>query len=70
MGGTRHGPVGNSGDYKKRSVYIDGDLHIFTSRCNDCGEAWSVNVKDLKSKGHTTTIICPKCGVIIHCTID
>jgi len=50
-------------DYKRQSVYIPGDLHIFTGRCRDCGGAYTINVKDLKTGGHSSTIICPHCGV-------
>ena len=69
MGGSHHPrdsggnpkPAGNAGD--RRSVYIPGDLHIFTNKCDACGKAFSVNVKDLTTGGHTTTIACPYCGI-------
>ncbi len=61
MGSSSHPPAGNSG--QKRSVYIDGNLHIFVNKCRSCGDAFSINVKDLTTGGHRTTIVCPFCGV-------
>jgi DNA-directed RNA polymerase subunit RPC12/RpoP len=59
-GGSSHPPAGNAG--KKRRVHIDG-LVIFVNKCTNCGDAFSVNVKDLDSGKHTTTVCCPYCGV-------
>ncbi|MCK5017774.1 MAG: hypothetical protein KAS32_11985 [Candidatus Peribacteraceae bacterium] len=56
-------------DYKKGSSYMESaGLHVFTGRCRDCNGAFSINVKDLKSGSHRTTIICPHCGVrqVVH----
>lgn len=45
-----------------QNVNIDGKIEIFVNACGQCGQAFTVNVKNLEVKEHRVNVICPKCG--------
>ena len=67
-GGSSHPPANQSWpDFDNVNT---GDIEIFVNACRECGQAFSINVKDTSSGSHRITVICPHCGVRQKAHID